>query len=412
MALLTSTSRRTRLSLALTAAGALGAAGALTVLPSSASAAPPDSYAVSGFDTSHHKHGNDETEPIDWKAAVDSGEKFVFMKASQGLDYTDDWFARDFQGAADAGLMRAPYHFFDEGSGADQAAHFVNTAKDAGYTGKTAGELPPALDFEPVSGECPAGLDAEQIGAAIDTVKDAFGAEPVIYTSKNFVDQCLGGDATVFAGHPLWQPRYESGENEPADLPGAGDSWSFWQHSETGTVDGVPSDAVDRNVYRGSEAELRAMAHQSAGDVGKTDKVTRQQMLDRAAVWLTADNGAQVPYSQSETWTDGYRQDCSGYVSMTLGLGKPGANTVGLAGSDISTPIALADLRPGDLLIDAEGTNTTRHVVIFEGWTDDSHTAYTAFEQRGGHGTDHRTLDYGLDSGSEFKPYRPVNLTD
>lgn len=139
--------------------------------------------------------------------------------------------------------------------------------------------------------------------------------------------------------------------------------------------------------------------------------LTPGQMLNRADSWLTANNGSQVPYSQTRTWSDGYRQDCSGYVSMTLGLAKPGPNTVGLAGSrDLTTPIKLKNLKPGDLLIDADGSNTTRHVVIFEKWTDASHSAYSAYEQRGGHGTDHRVLDYGLGAGSEYKPYRPVKL--
>jgi hypothetical protein len=160
-------------------------------------------------------------------------------------------------------------------------------------------------------------------------------------------------------------------------------------------------------------APKASVAAPSAQQSVKADAITRAEMLRRAAVWLTANNGAQVPYSQTSVWSDGYRQDCSGYVSMTLGLWKSGPNTVELAGNrDLTTPIALGDLRPGDLLIDADGSNTTRHVVIFEGWTDDSHTAYSAFEQRGGHGTDHRVLTYGLDAGSEYKPYRPNNLTD
>ena len=155
-------------------------------------------------------------------------------------------------------------------------------------------------------------------------------------------------------------------------------------------------------------------ASSQSRDVGtRAEPVTPTEMLRRAKVWLTANNGSQVPYSQTSVWSDGYRQDCSGYVSMTLGLWKSGPNTVELASNrDLTTPISLGDLKPGDLLIDAEGSNTTRHVVIFEGWTDSSRTAYTAFEQRGGHGTDHRTLTYGLDAGSEYKPYRPVNLTD
>ncbi|MBA0052695.1 peptidoglycan-binding protein [Streptomyces sp. AJS327] len=153
-------------------------------------------------------------------------------------------------------------------------------------------------------------------------------------------------------------------------------------------------------------------ASASTSAAAKAEPVTRPEVLRRAATWLTANNGSQVPYSQTSVWSDGYRQDCSGYVSMTLGLWKSGPNTVELASNrDLTTPISLKDLKPGDLLIDAEGSNTTRHVVIFEGWTDSSRTAYSAFEQRGGHGTDHRVLTYGLDGG-EYKPYRAVNISD
>lgn len=141
---------------------------------------------------------------------------------------------------------------------------------------------------------------------------------------------------------------------------------------------------------------------------------SRQEMLDRAAAWLTANNGAQVPYSQAKVWKDGYRQDCSGYASMALGLPTPGTNTVGLATNrGVTRPISLGELKPGDLLIDASGDNNNRHVVIFEKWNNDAHSSYTAYEQRGGHGTDHRTLTYGLPGGdAEFTPYRPVMFGD
>ncbi|MFI9029641.1 hypothetical protein [Streptomyces sp. NPDC053560] len=138
---------------------------------------------------------------------------------------------------------------------------------------------------------------------------------------------------------------------------------------------------------------------------------TRGEALQRAATWLTANNGTQVPYSQAKNWKDGYRQDCSGYVSMALNLGAPGTNTVGLTSSRITRPVSVNELKPGDLLIDAAGDNNTRHVVMFEKWDNAAHTSYTAYEQRGGHGTDHRSLTYGL-NGGEFKPYRPVKFTD
>ncbi|QHC20135.1 hypothetical protein [Streptomyces sp. GS7] len=140
----------------------------------------------------------------------------------------------------------------------------------------------------------------------------------------------------------------------------------------------------------------------------------RQEMLARAATWLTADHGAQVPYSQVRVWKDGYRQDCSGYASMALGLPTPGTNTVGLATDrGLTRPISLGELQPGDLLIDAIGDHNHRHVVIFEKWNNAAHSSYTAFEQRGGHGTDHRSLTYGLPGGdARFRPYRPVEFGD
>lgn len=136
--------------------------------------------------------------------------------------------------------------------------------------------------------------------------------------------------------------------------------------------------------------------------------ITRDQVLARAKTWHPH-TAQRIPYSQVRTH-DGYRTDCSGYASMALALPKPGPNTVGLASSQYSTPIAMSQLLPGDLVIDATGTNNTRHVVIFEKWADSAHTAYWEYEQRGHYGTDYRTRSYGLSSGSEFHAYRPKNI--
>lgn len=146
---------------------------------------------------------------------------------------------------------------------------------------------------------------------------------------------------------------------------------------------------------------------------GGTPSGTRQRTLERAATWLTANGGRPVPYSQNAHWSDGYRQDCSGYVSMALGLRAPGETTVGLANNrGITRPIGMGELQPGDLVIDAIGNSNTRHAVIFERWNDAAHTSYLAYEQRSGPGTSHRTLTYGLNAGSEYKAYRPVQYGD
>lgn len=152
-----------------------------------------------------------------------------------------------------------------------------------------------------------------------------------------------------------------------------------------------------------AQPHIAKTAHASDADA---TAISRATVINRAKTWLTANGGKQVPYSQSKTF-GGYRTDCSGYVSMALKYGKPGANTVGLAGSDFTSSIKMSQLKKGDLVIDAKGSNTTRHVVIFEKWTSSAHQSYWAYEQRGGHGTDHRKLTYGITSGDDFDAYRP-----
>lgn len=137
--------------------------------------------------------------------------------------------------------------------------------------------------------------------------------------------------------------------------------------------------------------------------------ISGSQVIARAQTWHPH-TAQRIPYSQS-AYHNGYRTDCSGYASMALGLAAPGPNTVGLASSRYSRRISLGSLVTGDLIIDSTGTSNTRHVVIFEKWTSASHSAYWAYEQRGGYGTDHRILTYGLTSGSEFHPYHPNVLS-
>lgn len=143
-------------------------------------------------------------------------------------------------------------------------------------------------------------------------------------------------------------------------------------------------------------------------------QVTRGEVLQRAATWLTANNGGRVPYSMEKNWTDGYRQDCSGFVSMAAKLDKSGPNTVALATDKYTAPINKADMKPGDLFIDPvdEPGADFRHVVIFEKWQNAQHTEYMAYEQRGGFGTDHRPLKYGLEANSKYKPVQLKNIVD
>ncbi|MEU5161048.1 peptidoglycan-binding protein [Streptomyces sp. NPDC020875] len=103
---------------------------------------------------------------------------------------------------------------------------------------------------------------------------------------------------------------------------------------------------------------------------------TRAEIIERAEKWVQA----KVPYSMSKYWTDGYRQDCSGYVSMVWGL-TTNEWTGSLA--QFGTEIPREELRPGDILLFHNPSNphSGSHVTIFGAWTDQTHAEYTAYEQ-------------------------------
>ena len=107
----------------------------------------------------------------------------------------------------------------------------------------------------------------------------------------------------------------------------------------------------------------------------KTPTTTRAEIIRRAKKWVAE----KVPYSMYRYWSDGYRQDCSGFVSMAWSLsGNEWTGSLDQYG----VRIAKEDLQPGDILLfhnPADPENGS-HVVIFGGWTDHTHTHYVAYE--------------------------------
>ncbi|MEV4425255.1 peptidoglycan-binding protein [Streptomyces sp. NPDC053792] len=105
-------------------------------------------------------------------------------------------------------------------------------------------------------------------------------------------------------------------------------------------------------------------------------QTTRAEIINRAKKWVSA----QVPYSMEKYWSDGYRQDCSGYISMAWNL-RSNEWTGSL--DRFAARIDRTELQPGDILLFHNPANPTRgsHVTIFGGWTDYTHTSYIAYEQ-------------------------------
>lgn len=144
----------------------------------------------------------------------------------------------------------------------------------------------------------------------------------------------------------------------------------------------------------------------TATTAGTGSCIDTAAVFSRAESWLTAWSGGPVPYLSSgdpRTWYQGYRRDCSGYVSMALGLSGPGLDTSGLAAH--STIIPKSALKPGDLLINT-APNLRGHVVLFQGWTDESMTQYWGYEQAGSGGTRHHVIPFPYFGEYPMIPYR------
>ncbi|WP_406202253.1 peptidoglycan-binding protein [Streptomyces sp. NBC_01017] len=172
---------------------------------------------------------------------------------------------------------------------------------------------------------------------------------------------------------------------------------------------GVPA-GDEPPTPQGARAPLHGPSGQPVTPVApvgpvKTPATTRAEIITRAKKWVTA----KVPYSMSKYWSDGYRQDCSGFVSMAWNL--PGNEWTGSL-HEYGVRIAKKDLQPGDILLFHNPANPEKgsHVVIFGGWTDHTHTYYVAYESTPPHAR-RKTTPYAYSSHSDrYVPYRYKGL--
>jgi lysozyme len=197
-------------------------------------------YPVKGIDVSHH---NGE---IDWPAAASDGVSFAYIKATEGADFQDDHFVSNCAGATKAGIICGAYHYFRLGtSGLAQAQNFIRTVP------RDSLPLPPAVDLETWGNSSARPTVAEfqaQLSDFLSELRKAYGCEPVIYTSSDFINAYLGRGRIM--PKVLWYravlvtPHFDDFDN-----------WTFWQFTERARVKGVDG-FVDMDVFRGPPGEL------------------------------------------------------------------------------------------------------------------------------------------------------------
>ncbi|MES2430118.1 MAG: GH25 family lysozyme [Bacteroidota bacterium] len=203
----------------------------------------PVNYSIHGIDVSHYQ------KRVDWEEVRAMQIKninigFCFMKATEGTDRTDDMFKRNWGGAKANYIPRGAYHFFNPAkSGILQAKHFIRQVR------LEKGDLPPVLDIEQINGENVTDLQ-QRLSDWLIEVEKKYGVKPIIYTNVGFYKSYLSGK---FDDYPLWVAHYLI-KNKPRIKR----DWIFWQHNESGNVNGIDA-YVDFNVFSGSAEEFEQL---------------------------------------------------------------------------------------------------------------------------------------------------------
>lgn len=203
----------------------------------------PISYGIHGIDVSRYQ------ERISWDDVrgmeVDYIRLgFVFIKATEGSARTDPYFSRNWKQSKEAGMVRGAYHFFiATRDGVEQAKNFVHSVK------LERGDLPPVLDVEKRLGVPPEKLRRE-VQRWCTYVEGYYGVKPILYTNADFYNVYLQG---YLDDYPLWVAHYLQPHQ-----PRITRDWAFWQHSESGSVNGIYG-RVDFNVFNGDSVAFRSL---------------------------------------------------------------------------------------------------------------------------------------------------------
>ncbi len=161
----------------------------------------PDPNLAFGIDVSQYQG------KINWSKVGDRHPvEFVFLRISMGKDGIDSRAKHNLKGAKKEGFKIGVYHYYrpDENS-TQQASHFLQQLKS----------LNPDLDFRVVLDieEEPAVQTMAQLKVGLekwlDQVEGELDHKPIIYSSLNYYDEHLKGDAK-FKDYPIWIASYNS----------------------------------------------------------------------------------------------------------------------------------------------------------------------------------------------------------
>ncbi|MDU1906622.1 MAG: GH25 family lysozyme [Dysgonomonas sp.] len=199
-------------------------------------------YPIQGIDVSNHQN------EIDWAKLDKKRVQFALIKATEGGDFKDKSFLKNWQSAQEQGVTVGAYHFFTFcKSGEEQAQNYIETVP------VLSGSLPPTIDLE-YSGNCKLTKTKEEllrdIDVFIEIVEKHYKRKVLIYVLDNFYNDFLVGR---YPENPLW---LRDVYHKPVIAEDR--MWTFWQYSNRGRLDGIEG-FVDLNVFRSSKENFRLL---------------------------------------------------------------------------------------------------------------------------------------------------------
>jgi len=183
-----------------------------------------------GIDVSHYQGR------INWEqVARNDNVTFVYVKATEGAGYVDEFYMRNLYGAKRVGIPVGVYHFFSPSVSALVQLENFRTNVDPRQQ-----DLIPIVDVEK-RGKGSLAQFQGRLKAFLDGVEKMFGVKPIIYTGVNFYAKYLEGK---FTKYKFMVARYAD------KFPGLSEDVPIvlWQYSSTSYVDGIKGH-VDRSVF-------------------------------------------------------------------------------------------------------------------------------------------------------------------
>lgn len=200
-----------------------------------------DKFSVHGIDVSHHQ------KKILWDTVAAQQVHFAFVKATEGVNFSDSLFCFNWSEMKRVGIKRGAYHFYRPNSSPMLQAFNFNQ-----WVEIETGDLPPVLDVEVLDGADPLHL-LSGLRTWLTLVEWRHCIKPIIYTNLKFYNTYLAGH---FDDYPVWIARYNSSE----PILASGRDWLFWQYGNRGTIAGIQGH-VDFNVFKGDFTRLDSLCH-------------------------------------------------------------------------------------------------------------------------------------------------------